>query len=824
MIPCKSLVLFVCAAIISVDLVSNAQTPAAAPGPNSDPTYQQLRNITLGTEAVTVNNLDLRRDAATFHLQLGTVCFVPAVNGKVTGAVFTGQGHMTIEPPNDTERRSLKLLTKSDEFNESFERLVLRFTDSTYDEIKKVGAAASGGCDAGPLKDSQNAMRYKIKYNLDARILEDVLRPGPGGLFVAFVHGKRYDDKLLYIIDPNGAPDVSPQEVELSTYDENKSGLWTAFRMSDAYRSKLGEGAIPAAQINVVNQDLDTTIEGSARLSGKAQTTFIAVRGGARVFAFDLFPDLRVQTVTGPGGQPLSFVQEDKNQDADFYVILPKALAQGEKFTMTTTYEGKGAVQNTGSGNYYPVARDDWYPASANADLGDYAQFHMIFRIPKGMKMAATGSLISDKNEDGHDVTEWQSDVPQPLAGFQFGRMKEQDAKLTSPNFLVAVYANDQPPDWAHRLTEANALPQDIGPGAQPGVGAGQGSTLGTLSTVSMMKVPLSQAEYAVKLYTDYFGPLPYKRLSITQQTACTYGQSWPGLVWLPICSFYDVTVRHQLGLDWADNGYWDVVTPHEVAHQWWGQLVGFNSYRDQWMSEGFADFSASLFLESAYGKNSMKMYTKFWNDERKSIVEKNQFGFRAVDVGPVTLGYRLNSSKAGFNIYRDLIYPKGAYILQMIRMMMWSPQSGDQAFKALMHDFTSTYGGRTATTEDFKAIVEKHMTPDMNAAGNGRMDWFFNEYVYGTALPSYQFNGSFGNDPSGDVLFSYSLTQSEVDPSFMMMIPVYIELTNGRIIQLGHMRITGDKTVQGKVRLNGLKEMPKRAMIDYHDDVLATN
>lgn len=824
MISLKPLVLSACAAVLSIALVSGAQTPAAAPGPNSDPTYQQLRNITLGTESVTVNNLDLKRDAATFRLQSGTVCFVAAVNGKVTGAVFIGEGTMTLTPPNDAERRSLKLLTKSDEFNESFERLALRFTDSTYDEIKKAGTAANGGCDAGPLKDSQNALRYKIKYNLDGRILEDVLRTGTGGLFFAFVHGKHYDDKLLYIVDPGGAPGVAPQQVELLTYDENKSGVWSAFDMSPDYRSKLGDGAIPAALIDVVNQDLDTTIEGSARLSAKAQTTFVAVRGGARVFAFDLFPDLRVQSVTGVGGQPLSFIQEDKNQDADFYVILPKALGQGEKFTMTTVYDGKGAVQNTGSGNYYPVARDDWYPASANADLGDYAQFHMIFRIPKGMKMAATGSLISEKNEDGHDVTEWHSDAPQPLAGFQFGRMKEQDAKLTSPDFLVAVYANDQPPDWAHSLTMANDMPQDRGPGGQPGGGAGEGSTLGTLSTVSMMKVPLSQAEYAVKLYTDYFGALPYKRLSITQQTACTYGQSWPGLVWLPICSFYDVTVRHQLGLDWADNGYWDVVTPHEVSHQWWGQLVGFNSYRDQWMSEGFADFSASLFLESAYGKDSMKMYTKFWNDERKSIVEKNQFGFRAVDVGPLTMGYRLNSSKAGFNIYRDLIYPKGAYILQMIRMMMWNPQTGDQAFKAMMHDFTSTYGGRTATTEDFKAIVEKHMTPDMNLAGNGKMDWFFNEYVYGTALPSYAFNADFAKDANGKVVFSYTLTQSAVDPTFVMTLPVYVELANGRIVELGHMRITGDKTVQGKLKLDGLNDLPKRAMIDYHDDVLATN
>ena len=133
------------------------------------------------------------------------------------------------------------------------------------------------------------------------------------------------------------------------------------------------------------------------------------------------------------------------------------------------------------------------------------------------------------------------------------------------------------------------------------------GGTMGSLSTVSMMKQPLIEAKAAIGLYTNYFGPFPFKRFSITQQTACTYGQSWPELVWLPICSFYDTTVRHQLGLDWGDRGYWKVVTPHEVAHQWWGQLVGFNSYRDQWMSEGFADFSASLFLQSAYAQKGPK-------------------------------------------------------------------------------------------------------------------------------------------------------------------------------------------------------------------------
>src|SRR5258708_25843915 len=130
-----------------------AQTPPPA-GPNSDPTYQQLRNIGLGSQAVTVNNFELKRDAATFHLHSGTVCFVTPVQGKVTGAVFVGDGNLTLTPPTPDEARSLKLLTKEDEFNEHFEQLVLRFTDSTYDEIKKSGTASSDGCDAGVLRAS----------------------------------------------------------------------------------------------------------------------------------------------------------------------------------------------------------------------------------------------------------------------------------------------------------------------------------------------------------------------------------------------------------------------------------------------------------------------------------------------------------------------------------------------------------------------------------------------------------------------------------------------------------------------------------------------
>jgi aminopeptidase N len=342
------------------------------------------------------------------------------------------------------------------------------------------------------------------------------------------------------------------------------------------------------------------------------------------------------------------------------------------------------------------------------------------------------------------------------------------------------------------------------------------------METTSLNKKALAEGQIAIQLYTDYFGPSSYKSIALTQQTACGFGQSWPQLVWIPICYFFDTTVRHQLGIEEGDRGYWKVVTPHEVAHQWWGHTVGFSSYRDQWMSEGFADFSASLYLQMVYSKEPQR-YLDFWKDERELLTERNQEGFRAIDAGPLSMGYRLNTTRTG-SIARRLIYPKGAYVLHMIRMMMWDRKTGDRDFREMMQDFVKTYTNKPATTEDFKAIVEKHMTADMDLEGNHRMDWFFNEYVNGTALPSYKIDYRFDKDANGDVVFGFKIAQSGVDDKFRMLVPIYLELADGRMVNLGRTRLMGNSSVEEKVPLKGLKDPPKRAVLNYNYDVLASN
>src|SRR6266576_151646 len=200
----SKVVVYSMAGLLCISLIANAQQ---GPAPNSDPTYQQLRNLSLSGEVVGVSNLTLKRDAGTFHLRSGSVCFVAPVQGKVTGAVFVGDGTLVLDPPLGVERNSLKLLTRESEFVESFDHLVMRFTDETYGEIKKAASGTgSGACNPSLLQDNLQTVRKRLRFNLTARILQDVLSAAPGGLFVAFIHGKHYSDKMVYAVDPLGAP------------------------------------------------------------------------------------------------------------------------------------------------------------------------------------------------------------------------------------------------------------------------------------------------------------------------------------------------------------------------------------------------------------------------------------------------------------------------------------------------------------------------------------------------------------------------------------------------------------------------------------------
>ena len=184
-------------------------------------------------------------------------------------------------------------------------------------------------------------------------------------------------------------------------------------------------------------------------------------------------------------------------------------------------------------------------------------------------------------------------------------------------------------------------------------------------------------------------------------------------------------------------------------------------------------------------------------------------------------MGFRLSSQRTGWNVYQSLVYPKGAYILHMLRMLMWSKATGDDTFRATMHDFVNTYRLKVATTEDFKAIVEKHMTADMDLDHDQKMNWFFNEYVYGTDLPTYRFESQIKADSDATRLY-FKLTQSNVPESFAMLVPIYLELGDGRTIKIASVSVKGNTVIERTVSIGKPPSPVKKVMIDYNYDVLA--
>jgi hypothetical protein len=628
--------------------------------------------------------------------------------------------------------------------------------------------------------------RMEIHDNLERRLLDDVLRKDAGGYFLAEFHmGSMLTARtVLFEVDPKSVPD----QVQLMTLSDEGVQTWVAYAMR-------GGGAV-GVPMRVTGEALDVSFEKSGKITWDAVTTMTVRRDGLQVLPLNLYPTLRVAGVFDENGDPLEFIQEKKDADPQFAVILAKPATKGDVIRVLTKYSGPDAVRRDGNAMYYlePGARENWYPAGEES-LGGFASFLMTFHIPKGLDIIATGRRVSSKKEDGGTSVVWATDSPIPVAGFNLGEFKSAEEK-TPAGFDVMAYANTELPDSL--LNMANG-------------------SLGSMSTTGMLKVEASQGSAAIQVYSDYFGKLPYDHVALTEQSACNFGQSWPMLVYLPICAFWDDTIKHSLGLLEHDASYWEEVTPHEVAHQWWGQEVGFDNYRDQWMSEGFANFSVSLYLMAT--NKTPKEFQSFWKEQHRNLVEKNQFGKRPVDIGPLTMGERVSNEKTG-NVYQDLIYSKGAYILHMLEIQYWTPKLGEAPFKHSMQAFVEQYRGKAATTEDLKASFEQTMPKWLDVDGNGKLDWFFNEYVYGTELPHYEFAAD--AKAVGDTTeIHFRLTQSNVSNSFVMPVPVYAEMENGQTVRIFNVTMRGDTTKEQTVKMGKSPSPVKRLVINYYEDVL---
>ena len=757
-----------------------------------------------------MKGLTLERDAYRIELQSGVVHLLAPLGGDTFGAVFLGEGRYQLRPATGAELRHLRLVTGDnglEGLTDRFTRLILLFTDRTEADLLAHAPMATGAPDPAAaraydeyLQDEQNT---RSRPNLHIRILADLLNrtTRKDGVFLAAVDGDAHAPALM-AVDPLGISNLASrfgffggEEVAFISFDNENGGFWYASPFAAGAVGGRGKPDRPFADAS--HYEIATTIDGG-EVRGTTTITLTPSADNLRVLPVHIFDRIRIRSASLEGGGtpvPVGVIHDEMPQgwlarllngevsDADVAVVFPQPLTRGAPVRLKLEYDGSDVLEGS-SGRYYVRARESWYPNLGT--FSDTATYAMTFNYPARNELVAVGERVSERMEGGRKLAVWQSDIPIRVAGFNYGEFQKRSQQDAESGIGVDVYTN---PAFS-----------------------------------SMAGSALADAVNTSRVGRTFFGDPPFRRLSITQQVELNYGQSWPSLVFLPTTALITDTQR-VLGLERQIDPraaeslkeFTNTVGWHEVAHQWWGHQIGWESYRDQWLSEGFAEFTAALMVEITSGRRSAD---RFWELRRTEILGRG-LEIANGDAGAITQGQRLSTKRAP-GAARAMLYSKGAHVLHMLRMMMRERGSDpDRAFKAMMRDFVTSWSGRNPSTSDFQAVAERHMIPAMNLAANGRLDYFFEQWVHGTAVPVIASALTATGLGGQRYRVAGTITQAGVPEGFRTLVPIYVDLGNERVEKIGTLPLTGSISQKVGTELE-LPLSPRRVFVNAMHDVLS--
>ena len=768
----------------------------------------------------------IRVDRFDFELTRGDLYLLTVENTPAV-AVFLGDGVVRCYPPDGVEHHQVERFLDEDFLEERFDRFVFWFTDDTGDRLR-VQSGSPPGHRPDPdkannlLADRRNALLEEQRENPDSRLLVDRLatlasvtpaaepgRPRPG-YFFAQVDG---DDHGWFSIE------IEPhalEEVRLFQFDHrrNVTDGWmgfhaltdfdnsasrpgtTGFPRNPDIEGGLGddddddwdardlglaprllhpdhEGWRPRVSIPRVDVDLGLEGNGDAKASVamviEPRTEVAAVRLQIsrllRVTDVRWHPtapsnveDVRAISLLSPppsegsdaddpsdpsqpvplSGDPLHYVQETHSRrlNDDFYepwvtIALPRTVPRGERFVLELAYEGELIERLQTARGFFLKDTINWVPMHRDSRR---RRLRLTYRVPDEYEIASGMILLDERVTDGTRIAQWVS--PDPVRGMSFSLGKFNVTETTVGDLPITVYEN------------RNQI------GFSPG----------------NLRKTIEDLGGSIQIYEEYFGPYPYDSLLVTETVAYN-GQAFPGLVLLSFQAFGQL-----------HTGEAELFRAHEVAHQWWGAAVHWEHYRDQWISEGFSNYSAALYaLIGLDREDRFRDILDAWHFDVRGEVNVGQgtglrhYGLRPEvmkrsdghESGPVVAGYRLNSRDTPVD-YQLLVYEKGAYILHMLRMMLTDLETGDDSrFKGLMRQFVRDHRDTPASTRSFETAVTR--------AFGVPMDWFFDQWVYGVEVPTYRPNlkVSAVSDQPSPYLLHGTVRQEDVSDGFRMPVPI---------------------------------------------------
>jgi len=762
-----------------------------------------------------VHHIQLRRGDAVLSFDEGTLAFFSPLDGQITGAVFSGRGHVLAAPRDPVEKQQMGRFLGAPVLDQQFFNGYLRFTDDTTGELLRQFRAANLAVQTDASVGAQwDSAITQLNPSYTLRILYDRLSPNPKPCFYAGLAGAATGPFDVVL-------DAQRDEQFLLGQVHKASGrtfydVWTSHRVPDS--------PVLRVAFRALHYSIETTISSNNSLDATASVRLRAETGTERVLVFQLSRALTIDSLTGEHGESLPFfqnegmsLQERSARGSDYLdVVLPQTPAGGQEFTLHFHYRGD-VIQAAGNGVLFVGARESWYPHLG--DSAEFSSYDFLLRWPRKLRLIATGSKLEEHEEGEFRVGHWKTEKPMSVAGFNLGEYAS--ASVSSGAYSVEVYANRElEEDLRKRLSAPGASALSFPPARFGSAATGRlvEPPTPTPNPADALKQLGKEIDSSIHFYETFSGPFPFHNLNVSPIPG-TFGQGWPSLLYVSTYSFLPSEAQQRAGLSTASQEHFTELVPyHEVAHQWWGNVVAWSSYRDQWIDEAIANYLAVIFADTK--KNPDHTLHVWLTRYRQQLAEKLPGATEAAgDIGALTLGTRLNSSKSP-TAYEEIIYSKGSWIIHMLREMLRQPgaRNPDARFTALLKSLVTKYAYRALSTDDLQHEVEAVMTPGMDLEGGRSMEWFFEEWVRGTGIPHYRVEFTAHHTEIGYQIRG-KLFQTGVPRSFVASVPLYAGGA-GHGALLGTVVAAGPETSFHFVAPN----LPRKIVIDPQMTLLCTS
>jgi len=646
---------------------------------------------------------------------------------KDIAAVYVGGGTFTFDVPHETERYSMneklaQLGVKDADFDTlevALDGGLVLFFDGKYGDLLHEGSTP-GTIDKKSSAAAKKMWKARGDLWMDGVAADVTLRAAQEkskDMLLLDVPTKTFKNRvpwITYSVDPEESEPVSLMVYKRHPLNRDTGDNWSLvswFDPEDHESNSLSENTLAATDwdLDAEHYDLDMRVyrDPDENVWG------MGVEGWGRFSVKHPVSVARLQLFTSANGYKVkvNWIRDEEGNNLThmhkagrLVVNLGKEYQPGEEIKLSFSYGGlmirsfvqpspqtslsdesaAGAV--VGIVNYSLNDNDSWFPM--NSGHSDFFTFDWRVSTPKPMVAVTSGTLLSMTEEGKRNIHVVRETTPVSFPAMVFGKfvIKENNPDYEAGEIKIRVYN--------HPGFEKDA------------------------------QLIIDEAQGIIAYYSSLFGDYAYKELDICQWPLRSGGAQAPaGLVRMTGETYISKTDLMNL-YGTFDPHIRDALLPHEIGHEWWGHVAGFSSYRDQWVSETFAEYSSALYLEERQKRRSgdpedMSGYEgskEDWTVGRRAHLQHR--------TAPLWLGYRMNSSKRDY--WQSTAYARGPLILDMLRR-----KYGREAVLKFMYTYlnhTKTNRKYQTVSGDIEAVLEA-VIPEED------FEQFMKDYVYGNKV-----------------------------------------------------------------------------------------